>query len=354
MSFWRENVPKGTRLLSGPVICSMSDDGFDTSAYESWRGTSLPTPFTAEQFIAYGLWFQRSTCPNPDERAVVNVTRARGGYTIRVDDGDEITADQLVIAIGLKTFAFRPAALAAASQEFVSHTSDLHDLSGLAGKRVAIIGRGQSAIDCAALLAEQNADVEVLTRSKHLRWGGTLHSVAGLELSVFGRKRYLRAAIRDAIGHPEAYRRLPAFLRAFLLKNAMRPGASRDLMLRVRNVQFGLGRNVVKAHVNRYQVKLHLGDGSTRIVDHVVLGTGYRIDVDAISFLSPELRREIRQQHGYPELNAGMESTAPGLYFIGAAAAWNFGRSMWLVQGAARAAKIIVRALGVTANHSRH
>src|ERR1039457_1681482 len=65
MSFWRENVPIGTRLLSGPVTCSLSDNQFDCAAYAEANGMSLPIAFTGEEFIAYGTWFQSLACPDP-------------------------------------------------------------------------------------------------------------------------------------------------------------------------------------------------------------------------------------------------------------------------------------------------
>jgi hypothetical protein len=92
-------------------------------------------------------------------------------------------------------------------------------------------------------------------------------------------------------------------------------------------------------------VELELDDDSVRRVDHVVLGTGYGVDVNAISFLTPELRRQIRQRSGYPELNGRMESTVPNLYFSGAAAAGNFGPIMWFVHGGPWAAERISRVL---------
>lgn len=92
-------------------------------------------------------------------------------------------------------------------------------------------------------------------------------------------------------------------------------------------------------------VRLQLDDGTNRTVDHVVLGTGYRIDVNSVSVLAPELRREIAQHEGYPDLNSMMECKVPGLHFVGAAAALSFGVDMWFVHGARRAAEHVSRVL---------
>jgi cation diffusion facilitator CzcD-associated flavoprotein CzcO len=341
MSSWRDHVPRGTCLLSNPASCSLSHDGFDITAYGRSRAIQLPSRLSAEEFVEYGLWFQRSTGLNPDERTVVNVIHANGKFIIRVDDGDEITAEHLVVAIGLKVFAFRPQEFAALPRGFVSHTSDLHDLSDFHGKKLAIIGSGLSALECAALLAERKADVEVVTRSKHLLWRRTDDP----KWSVVDVTWSLRAAIRGTLNDPDVYRRLPNVVRTFWLKPTPRQAVFSELRPRLGSVHFAFGRKVIATQMRGNRVELELDDHSIRSVDHVVLGTGYRVDVNAIPFLTPELRCQIRQHDGYPDLNSGMESTVPRLYFTGAAAAWNFGRNMWFVYGAPWAAERISRVL---------
>ncbi len=81
------------------------------------------------------------------------------------------------------------------------------------------------------------------------------------------------------------------------------------------------------------EVELKLDDGSERRVDHVLLGTGYRVDVSQYAFLSKDLVSQVRQLEGYPEVTAGFCSSVPGLHFIGAAAARSFGPLLYFVTG---------------------
>lgn len=53
----------------------------------------------------------------------------------------------------------------------VSHTSHHTDLSRYAGRRVAVIGGGQSALESAALLHEAGAEAQVLVREPRVLWG---------------------------------------------------------------------------------------------------------------------------------------------------------------------------------------
>ena len=80
-------------------------------------------------------------------------------------------------------------------------------------------------------------------------------------------------------------------------------------------------------------VRLRLSDGSERRVDHVLLGTGYRVDVSRYSFIAPELLKAIPVLDGSPRLTRGFASAVPGLHFIGAAAAREFGPLLYFVAG---------------------
>ena len=78
-------------------------------------------------------------------------------------------------------------------------------------------------------------------------------------------------------------------------------------------------------------VKLH--DGTSRVFDHVLCGTGYGVDVDRYEFLSHDLVASVRKAAGYPRLRTGLESSVDGLHFVGAPAAWSFGPVMRFVSG---------------------
>jgi hypothetical protein len=78
---------------------------------------------------------------------------------------------------------------------------------------------------------------------------------------------------------------------------------------------------------------LKLDDGSERRVDHVLLGTGYQVDLSRYEFLPQDLTQDIKQFDGYPKLASGFCSSVPGLHFIGATAARSFGPLLYFVAG---------------------
>jgi hypothetical protein len=100
---------------------------------------------------------------------------------------------------------------------------------------------------------------------------------------------------------------------------------------------------VLEAGEREGSITLRLSDGSTRTTDHVLLGTGYRIDVRRYPFLAQELASELDLDAGYPVLRAGLESSVAGLHFMGAPAAASFGPIMRFVVGSWYSAPAVAR-----------
>jgi NADPH-dependent 2,4-dienoyl-CoA reductase/sulfur reductase-like enzyme len=88
---------------------------------------------------------------------------------------------------------------------------------------------------------------------------------------------------------------------------------------------------------------LELSDGTTREVDHLFLGTGYRPTINKLTFIDPALREQVRQSNGYPLQNKWFESSVPHLYFVGALAGHTFGPICRFVAGSKAAAQQIAR-----------
>jgi hypothetical protein len=90
---------------------------------------------------------------------------------------------------------------------------------------------------------------------------------------------------------------------------------------------------------------LDLDDGTDRVVDHVLLATGYRVDISRYAFLAPSMLEGIERVGGFPRLNTRFESSVEGLHFVGAPAAWSFGPLFRFVAGARYAARALDRAM---------
>jgi NADPH-dependent 2,4-dienoyl-CoA reductase/sulfur reductase-like enzyme len=348
MSFWR-SMPRGMLLRSRWEASHIAFPSGDLSldAYLAETGARFGAPIPLERFIDYGVWLQRRVAPDVDRRRVTSVRREDGGFVLVTEDGASLNATRVVIAAGIAPFAQRPAVFDGFSTDAVSHTSDWDDLSILSGRRVVVIGGGQSALESAALLHEEDAQVEVVARRHSLNWlkGGVIQRRLGRFKPVFyaptdvgpiGMSRLLAA--------PKVFRLFPRGAQDAMARRAIRPAGAKWLQRRLVDVPVTMGRSVVAAQ-NGDGVLIELDDGTTRKVDHVMLGTGYRVDLGRYEFLDEKLVSAIHQVGGYPVLGRGLESSVPGLHFLGAPAAWSFGPLMRFVSGTWWAGNALRRAV---------
>jgi len=74
-------------------------------------------------------------------------------------------------------------------------------------------------------------------------------------------------------------------------------------------------------------------------VDRVIAGTGFKVALSRLSFLDPAIYARIRTSADTPVLDRYFESSVPGLYFVGGAAANSFGPLLRFACGAEFAAK---------------
>lgn len=75
--------------------------------------------------------------------------------------------------------------------------------------------------------------------------------------------------------------------------------------------------------------------------DHVITGTGFKVDVDRMGYLDSTLRGSIAREDVAPLLNANFETSVPGLYIVGIASAPTFGPVMRFMFGAKHAASAL-------------
>jgi cation diffusion facilitator CzcD-associated flavoprotein CzcO len=217
----------------------------------------------------------------------------------------------------------------------VTHTSEQRDFEKFRDKDVLVIGNGQSAFEAAVFLHEAGARVELIGRSPTLQWvprvGWTRQQA--VRWMFYGRGEIGSAGVSLLIQRPNMYRRLPRHLQNRWGPYAVRPAIAVWLKPRTVDLPVRLGRFPVEARVEGERLRVRFDDGSARVVDHVVLGTGYRIDVRRYPFFSPGVLERMDIVEGFPRLDHGFETSLPGLHILGAPAAWSFGPLMKFVAG---------------------
>jgi hypothetical protein len=349
MAFWR-TMPAGMLLRSNwTATCIAEYRGpLSLDAYCQAAGHRFGSPVPLDRFIEYGDWVQRRVAPDLDRRAVTRVEPRGDVFQLTLDDGDVMWAGRVVVAGGIGSFARRPPEFAQLAPEHASHTGDHRDLSRFAAQRVLLVGGGQSALEAAALLHEAGATVEVLVRKHHVHWlhGGKYQRMLGrLAPLVYAPTDVGPMGLSRLVGVPGLFRRFPRAVQEPIAHRSIRPAGANWLVSRLTDVPIVLGRTIRTAQPFQRKLRVELDGGDLRIVDHLIYGTGYRVDIGRYQFLPQELSSVIRQVDGYPILGPGLESSVPRLHFLGAPAAYSFGPIMRFVSGSWYASQALSRSI---------
>ena len=363
MSSWSTRMPIGMFLKSTPSASNIASSRRGNTLLDYCKSAGIEPyvghrPIAVDDFIGYGEWFQRRLVPELEVTQVVRVEPSADGFEVALDSGEELGARAVVVASGFVQFAHVPRELEPIAPDgpsaggALSHSGQLHDLSPFAGRRVAVIGGGQSALETAALLHEVGADVSVLVRRDRVIFG---EPPADLEHQ--GRGTWLKPESHLGPGWshftisqlPGTVRYLPLRQRLWLVANILGPSGAWWLRERVDGrFPVDVGEHVLGASNDAGRVALKLsGPGGVHElgVDHVVAATGYRVSLDRLAFLTPEVLARVDTLSGWPRLGPSFASSVPGLYFTGLAAAATFGPLMRFVAGSQFAARRISAAL---------
>lgn len=357
MAFWSQIASAGSRrylksYCFGTNISS-PQPGATFADYNEPLGLETFEPCSIANFADYGRWFQERHVDWIEPVDVANVSRRGQGYRLTLGNGDEVEATEVIVATGLSNFAKVPHVLRSLPGPVVTHTARVDSFAAFQGLEVAVIGSGQSALEAAALLHEAGASPRLLVRKPSTLWmtrgsrTPTLWQRVRWPISALGGSPKSWALMQ----WPGAFHRLPSCGRALVLKNFLPPEGAWWLRERVEAlVPTEHDTAVVEARAigNRVSLRLRQGsDGKERelLVDHVIAGTGYEVNVERIPFLAPELRSTIARHGSAPRLDASFQSSIPGLRFAGPASSMSFGPVFRFVAGAEYTARTIAAAL---------
>lgn len=305
-----------------------------------------------EDFVKYGLWVQAQAVPDLDPRMVSRVEAADGGFRIAFADGDTVRARRVVVATGLANQQMIPAVFKGISGELVSHASEHTGYEAFASKRVAVIGRGQSACETAVFLKQSGADVELVCRGD-IHWLGyrALSGKQAWSLRDFLSERLASPSrvgpfpISWLVEVPGFVRHFPEAARAGLNRRSLGAGATGWLRPGFDGIRVNAGSRIVSAGAKGQGIELRF-EKDAATFDHVLLGTGYEIDIAKLGLFSQDMLAKVARRGRMPILSAGLESSIPGLHFVGASAVGSYGPLMRFTAGTPFAARTVARFVG--------
>ncbi len=361
MDTWRTHMPAGMYLKSETLGTDMScpQDGYDLPGYarsERIEGIGRGKPLPLERFLEYSDWYIKQLVPDVSDVTVTEVKAVSGGFQVTFADAEPVSARNVVLATGVLPFFFIPPELSGLPSELVSHTADHRQFDQFKGRRVAIVGSGSSALETAALLHEAGGEVHLVVRCPD----GPIWGTKPLPLTPLVRIRENRLCEGwkcPLWNSPTAFRRLPQSMRVEKARTVLGPLGAWWLKPRVEGVVDILRKTQMRgAEPSGSGVRLLLEGPSGRSsleVDHVIAGTGFHVNIDRLDYLPQDLRARIATISGYPVLTRAAESTVPGLYFLGAAAAFGLGPSMRFIAGTHNVARQLTGSVASRSNGSK-
>ena len=362
MDSWISHMPADMLLKSDGFASNISapDSAYTLGQFCAEKGIPYHDrgiPVSRETFSSYGLAFRDKKVPELEDKTVVSIDPASDGFTVGLDTGETFRTRQVVLAIGVTHFGYVPETLAALPPQYVSHSAQHSDVARMRGKSVVIIGAGSSALDLAGLMHEAGVDVQLVAR-KPLKF----HSKSDKPRPWWDRLRRPPSGLGPGwksfffANYPNVFHFLPESLRLEAVRRVLGPSGGAFIRDKVEGkVPTLVGYSINAARTENGKVVLTLVDASGGkreiLADHVIAATGYKVNLQKLAFLSDQTRSRIKTVAGSPVLSSTFESSLPGMYFAGLAAANSFGPVMRFAFGAAFTARTVAKAITSSRAH---
>lgn len=339
---WRSQMPKGMFLKSEGFASNLydPDERFTLRAFCAEHNlpyADMDEPVALGTFVAYSTAFQQKLVPDVEDELVTSLEKLPQGFRLSLDNGETLTAREVVVAAGLNDFRQMPSELANLPPQVLTHSAEHHDLSAFAGRDVTVIGGGSSALDMVASLRASGAQARLVARRIALKWN---MPVKPHPWNRFKPMSGMGGGWRNYFFEhaPMVFRHLPQDSRIDIVRRWLGPAGAWPAKKYVEQSPVLLGQKLRGADYRdgRAHLRLVNGDGVECVVatDHVIAATGFKVNLKRSKFLGPEFESALKTVDGTPILSANFESSVPGLHFVGLASANTFGPVMRFLLGA--------------------
>jgi FAD-dependent urate hydroxylase len=339
LDFWKTNMPRGMILRSGPDWHLDARDVATFEAYVNGRGLTRAetNPVSLDTFLDYASWFMGQYNLTPHPAYVTHLVRSNCGYMATLDDGSYLSANKVLLGLGLTFFKDYPSELVEKLPPgSYAHTCDTVDFDFYRNKRILIVGGRQSAFEWAALIREHGAE-EIHITHRHATphfvepdWSW-VQPMARRTLVDHGWWRRLR---------PEEQERIQ---RDFWATGRLILEQWLDARVHQLNIHIHQKTVVVSAKEHgdgTYDVLLN--DDSQLKVHRIILATGYRPNMRNVAFLDcATILDPLATLDGFPALDPEFQTNLPNLYITGLAATRDFGPFFGFTVACPVAAKVI-------------
>ncbi len=341
MDFWRENMPGGMFLRSGPDW-HLDGGGVHTlRAYLQERAIAPEAidPIPISVFLDYAEWFRQSKRIEVRDEFVIELAKPHDRFQATLEGGERIVADAVVCAPGIRHYTAVPDWASSVAPGCAAHTCDLVRFEDMADARVLIVGGRQSAYEWAALIREHGAArIDIVHRHEMPRFERVSWS-------------FIDAHVEQTLKVPGYWRNLPSADQAAVDRRFWEVGRL--------TLEHWLTPRLNSPDIHRWpgaevvgiapaggedEVRVRLSNSERLAVDRVIFACGYRVELANVPYVAGVLE-QVKRDDGFPVLDEAFQTSLDGLYITGFSATRDFGPFFGFVKGSPAAATLIVRDL---------
>ena len=346
MEFWKANMPEGMYLRSAS---DWSLDPVGVHSLENYLAQQRRTPadvepLSLEFYLDYARWFQDQSRIDTIPVMIRRLDWVDGADRLiraTLDDGRIVSARHAVIAIGLEYFKYvPPEMIERVPVGRYAHTCDRVDFRDLGGKRCLIVGGRQSAFEWAALINEAGAAAVHVSHR---------HESPAFQAADWS---WVNPLVDGMVEDPAWFRRLSEEDKEAVCYRIWAQGRLK--------VEPWLEPRVMKETVTLWprthleaagelpggELAVKLDNGKTLTVDHVIMATGYKVDMDRVPFLARgNVLAALATRNGFPVLDEHFQTNIPGLFITSMPACQDFGPFFGFTVAARTSAKLIAQAI---------
>jgi thioredoxin reductase len=339
LDFWKTHMPRGMFLRSGPDWHLDARDTYTFEAFVKMRGFTRAEikPVPLDTFLDYASWFMGQYGVTAHSAHVTRLEKTNGAYRARLDDGSALHAEKVLVAPGFTYFKNYPSDVVnkLPPGSYV-HTCDTVDFEFYRGKRVLIVGGRQSAFEWAALLREKGA-AEIFLTYRHDTPQFTEPDWSWVQ--PMARRTLDNHAWWRELTHDEQEK----IRRDFWAAGRLILEAWLDARVHQPNIHPHERTNIVGVSDNGNKTyAVTLDDGARFDVDHIILATGYKPQMQNVAYLDrATILDALETVDGFPALDPEFQTNLPNLYITGLAATRDFGPFFGFTVACPVAARVI-------------
>ena len=343
MEFWRRNMPEGMFLRSA---CDWHLDPLNVHTIDAFlqsqsKNASDVEPLSLKFYLSYAEWFQQQKNIHPLPFHIQRLDHTNDGFVATASDGERLHAHRVVLAPGFKHFPHIPTELRnKLPKGRFQHTCEFVEFSEAKDKRFLIIGGRQSAFEWAALLLDAGA------AAVHLSHRHPSPAFAEAEWSWIG------PLVDGMAENPNWFRRLSEAEREAIIHRHWAEGRLKVepwLEPRLNDARVTVWPNtelVSCIEDGNGELAARLTNGESLIIDHVVLATGYKVDIARLPLLAAgNILERLETRNDFPALDDHLETSVPGLFITSMPAMQDFGPFFGFTVSVRTSAKLICERL---------